>query len=253
MFTIRRFILVFTSTCWALTANYVSADSKLKETQRVQHIEQIMTYLALAITAATTDQKLINNPDVGDKGITADKVIATANAQFKEKTGAEFMQSNDSDIYTQGRQALLNSIRELVNDEQSTINAKGVGFKGFLFAVFRSKVTLRFNEKMKGKMRFQATAPQELLRNRKHRPDEWEDKVMSGKFMLADYPKNQPYSETMTLDGKTAFRYIKPVYYGEPCLSCHGDKKGEPDISGYPKEGVKLGDFAGAMSFIVFE
>lgn len=253
MLTIRPFILAFTSLGLALMTNYVSADTKLKETQRVQHIEQFMTYLALAITAATTDQKLINDPDIGDKGITADKVIATANAQFKDKTGAEFMSTHASDIYTQGRQALLDSIRELVNESQSNINAKGVGFKGFLFAVFRSKVTLRFNEKMKGIMRFQATAPQGLLRNRKHRPDEWEDKVMYGKFMLADYPKNQPYSETTTLDGKAAFRYIKPIYYAEPCLACHGDKKGEPDVSGYPKEGVKLGDFAGAMSFIVFE
>jgi hypothetical protein len=236
-----------------LTTFYVSADPKLQDSQKVEQLEQFMSYLGFALSTATSDQKLINDPEIADKGITADKIITTANTKYKEKSGEEFMNSSVDNVYSQGRRALQESIREIVNEAQSSINAKGVGFKGFIPAVFRSKVSLKFNEKMLGKMRFHATAPQGLLRNRKHRPDAWEDKVMYGKFMLADYPKNQPYSESTTLDSKATFRYIKPMYYGETCLSCHGNKKGEPDISGYPKEGAKLDDFAGAMSFTVFE
>lgn len=253
MISNRRITLVLTSLCLALTSLYVSADSKLQDSQKVEQLEQFMSYLGFALAAATSDQKLINDPEVGDKGITANKVVATANTKYKEKLGSEFMNATGVDVYAQGRLALQESIREIVNEAQSSINAKGVGFKSFIPAVFRSKVSLKFNEKMLGKMRFHATAPQGLLRNRKHRPDAWEDKVMYGKFMLADYPKNQSYSESTMLDGKAAFRYIKPMYYGETCLSCHGDKKGEPDISGYPKEGAKLEDFAGAMSFTVYE
>ena len=250
-----RIITIFLSIsiCSVFAMSTVSADAKLKDPQKVEQLEYMMSFLGFALTAATGDQALLNNPDIGDKGITADKVVANSDAKFKEKSGFSFLEGSHSDVYGQARKALIESIRDVVNDAQGSINTKGVGFKGFIPASFRSKVSLRFNEKMSGKMRFQATAPQGLLRNRKHRPDTWEDKIMYGKFMLADYPKNQPYSESTTVDGKTAFRYMKPLYYGEKCLACHGEAKGEPDISGYPKEGAKLDDFAGAMSFIVYE
>ena len=253
MFTARLGTALLASLCLLLPAASFSAETKLQDAQKVAHFEQFITYLSFALSAATSDQKLINDPEVGDKGITADKVIAATNAKFKEKIGADFMGEISLDIYAQGRKALQDSIREVINEAQSTINAKGVGFKGFIPASFRSKVSLRFNEKMRGKMQFHATAPHALLRNRKHRPDEWEDNVMSSKFMLASHPKNQHYSESTSLENKAAFRYIKPIYYGETCLSCHGEPKGDLDVSGYPKEGAKLNDFAGAMSFTVFE
>jgi hypothetical protein len=31
-------------------------------------------------------------------------------------------------------------------------------------------------------------------------------------------------------------------------LSCHGEPKGQPDVSGYKKEGAKEGDLGGAIS-----
>jgi len=44
---------------------------------------------------------------------------------------------------------------------------------------------------------------------------------------------------------------MKPLYIEEPCLDCHGKPVGVKDIAGYPKEGYKLGDFAGAISLVV--
>ena len=32
------------------------------------------------------------------------------------------------------------------------------------------------------------------------------------------------------------------------CLSCHGEPKGELDITGYPKEGAHEGDLGGIIS-----
>ena len=32
------------------------------------------------------------------------------------------------------------------------------------------------------------------------------------------------------------------------CLGCHGEPKGERDISGYLREGAKLGELAGTIS-----
>src|SRR6202035_6060985 len=85
------------------------------------------------------------------------------------------------------------------------------------------------------------TAPPNLVRNRKARPDAWEADVIATKLLNPDWPHGQPFS-AMVQEGKPAFRIMVPEYYGESCLSCHGTPKGETDKTGYPKEGAKLGD-----------
>ncbi len=47
------------------------------------------------------------------------------------------------------------------------------------------------------------------------------------------------------------FRYARPLYINETCLDCHGDPKGELDKFGFPKEGLKIGDIAGAISVVM--
>jgi general secretion pathway protein A len=39
-----------------------------------------------------------------------------------------------------------------------------------------------------------------------------------------------------------------PIHYVRDCLKCHGEPKGDLDISGYPKEGAHEGDLAGAIT-----
>jgi hypothetical protein len=43
-----------------------------------------------------------------------------------------------------------------------------------------------------------------------------------------------------------------PEYYAKSCLSCHGQPKGEVDITGYPKEGASEGDLGGIISITLF-
>ena len=43
-----------------------------------------------------------------------------------------------------------------------------------------------------------------------------------------------------------------PEYYSKGCLACHGEPKGELDVTGYPKEGGKLGDLGGVISVTLF-
>jgi general secretion pathway protein A len=42
-----------------------------------------------------------------------------------------------------------------------------------------------------------------------------------------------------------------PLFYSKQCLVCHGNPKGEVDISGYEKEGFKEGDLGGAISIVL--
>ena len=67
------------------------------------------------------------------------------------------------------------------------------------------------------------------------------------------WEKGKAFSEQASVDGKGAFRFILPEYYGESCLSCHGTPKGERDITGGKKEGGVLGELGGAISLIIFQ
>ena len=60
------------------------------------------------------------------------------------------------------------------------------------------------------------------------------------------------FTEDANHKGKPAFRLILPEYYKKACLNCHGEPKGEKDITGGKKEGGKLGELGGAISFVIY-
>ena len=101
--------------------------------------------------------------------------------------------------------------------------------------------------------RVRVTAPPDLVRNRKARPDPWERNILETKLLAADWPKGQPYTELVEFEGRPAFRMLLPEYYKESCLACHGGPKGETDITGYPKEGGMVGDLGGVISIVIFK
>ncbi len=84
-------------------------------------------------------------------------------------------------------------------------------------------------------------------RNPKNTPDEFEAKVLKT-FADPNYPRQGEKIVSETVDGGKAIRVMLPLFYGKGCLSCHGEPKGEKDISGYMKEGGKEGDMGGAIS-----
>jgi hypothetical protein len=68
------------------------------------------------------------------------------------------------------------------------------------------------------------------------------------KFAEASYPRQgEKTISAVASDGKS-MRLLLPLFYGKACLSCHGEPKRQPDISGYKKEGAKEGDLGGAIS-----
>jgi len=221
-----------------------------------QNDEKTATMLAEMLRALRTvvakHQDLINNPNLADKGLTGNLVLSKTIAEFRQKTGIDpaALAPNSRDVRL--ATALENAIREVVDDQQPTINAPGIGFKAFIPAVVARMVNQTFNEKMAEEATLRVTAPLELVRNRQARPDTWEMAVIQSKFEAQDWPKGQPFSEATTQDGRVAFRSLAPEYYGAGCLSCHGEPKGELDITGYPKEGGKLGQLGSAISVTLF-
>jgi hypothetical protein len=147
---------------------------------------------------------------------------------------------------------MMNAIVEVVDNNQETINAPGMGFKGFIPAVFARLVAEEFGRRAKGEAEVKVTTPPELVRNRKARPDQWESAIIKTKLLDPAWPVGQSYSDTVATNGRSAFRIMVPEYYVESCLACHGGPKGEMDITGYPKEGGKLNDLGAAISITLY-
>jgi hypothetical protein len=208
--------------------------------------------LRSARTVISRNQTLINDATIGDKGLTGDKVLAEAIALYQEKIGEDPTRGTDT-RQAQLLQALMDAIITVMAENQSTINASGVGFKGFIPAVFARLVNERFVAQVGDLAQMKVTAPEYLVRNRKARPDAWESVVISERFGSEGWTKGQPYSELIEVAGRPAFRLLEPEYYAASCLSCHGEPAGETDITGYPKEGGQEGDLGAAISVVLFK
>ena len=200
----------------------------------------------------SSNQALINDPARGDKGLTGDVVLAAAIENYKEATGMDPRSIPPTSREHQLLQSEMAAIKEVVDENQGYINEKGVGFKGFIPAVFARLVTERLEEKIGTEVLIKVTAPPKLVRNRKSRPDEWEQSVIEKKFLTASWTRGQVYYQATPNQGRDAVRVMVPEYYTASCLSCHGQKKGEVDITGYPKEGASEGDLGGVISITLF-
>lgn len=96
------------------------------------------------------------------------------------------------------------------------------------------------------------------LRNASNAPDAWETKVLAKfaeKKKAGGDLKTMQFYETVEVDGKKTFRYMKAIGIAKPCLACHGEKL-SPELEAkikelYPKDvatGFKLGDLRGAFT-----
>lgn len=218
--------------------------------------DALAAHLANVLRAArkiiSDNQALINDKDKGDKGLSADRVLALTKQNYKEATGQDLVVTDPKSMEGKLTQAALDAIKDVMAKAQPLINKPGMGFKGFLPAVFAKQVANDFTKRADGLAVMKLTAPKSLVRNRANTPDSWEDQVIESKFKGAGWPKGKGFGEIGEHRGQKAYRLIIPEYYGASCLSCHGDPKGELDITGAKKEGGKDGDLGGAISVAIY-
>ena len=208
--------------------------------------------LQAARSVISQNQPLINDPDIGDKGLTGNVVLAATLESFKKSAEVDPMALDPASREGSLLRAGMEAIKEVTDENQGFINRKGIGFKAFIPAVFGRLVSERLQEKIGEVAVVKITAPPHLVRNRKARPDEWEQQVIETKLMSPEWPRGQFFAERSESKGREAFRVAVPEYYAASCLSCHGEKKGEIDITGYPKEGASEGDLGGVISITLF-
>lgn len=200
----------------------------------------------------SSHQALINDPDTADKGLDGEALVRQVRAVFELRAGETFDLKGASPRDRALLDAMTEAMRRTVDAHQDDINRPGVGFKGFIPAVFARLTNEEFAAIAGEDARVRVTAPPELIRNRKSRPDPWELEVIETQLRDPARPAGEAYTARVDVDGRPAFRMMLPEYYRESCLQCHGGPAGSTDITGYPKEGAAVGDLAGIISITIF-
>ncbi len=198
------------------------------------------------------DQDRINDPSIGDKGIDGKTVLAEAIQLYRQATSVDPTAVDPNSLLGKLIRMQMDSIAEVVDVHQATINRQGIGFKGFIPAVFGRLVNDAFGRRAVGVAEMKVTAPPGLIRNPKVRPDQWELEAIETRLLSPSWPRNQPYTAIAAKNGVPARRTLFPEYYGRSCLTCHGSPKGEIDITGFPKEGANEGDLGGIISITLY-
>ena len=157
----------------------------------------------------SNNQSRINDPEIGDKGLTGKVVLDQAAEAYKKNTGVDPTTIDPASRHGRLMRAMMGSITEVMDANQSTINAKGIGFKAFIPAVFGRLVGESFARLANGEAELKVTAPPELVRNRKARPDAFEEKIIKTKLIEPAWPRGQPYSEMTDAKGRTDLRCLK--------------------------------------------
>jgi len=218
-----------------------------------QIAKSLATMLRASRTVISRYQDRINDAKVGDKGIDGKLVLAEAASIYQQAAGASPAAIDSSSLHGRLIHMQMDSIAEVMDSHQETINRQGVGFKGFIPAVFSRLVNEAFGRRAAGVAEMKVTAPLALLRNPQVRPDDWELGVIETKLQAPGWPKDQPFmAKAPKNDGMLAERALFPEYYGRSCLTCHGSPRGEIDITGFPKEGAKEGDLGGIISIALY-
>jgi hypothetical protein len=234
---------------WQLLAGGAPALATTDEEATALNLANLLRAGRAVISAK---QELINDSTIGDKGLTGDVVLAETVARFEESTGIDPTAVDPESPMGELFQAQMAAIAEVMTEAQDSINQPGVGFKGFVPAIFARLVTERFKEKVGDRAEIKVTAPEALVRNRKARPDPWESEHIEKQLLSPAWPEGQVFSTVAHSGGREAFRVLVPEYYSAGCLTCHGEPQGEIDVTGYPKEGGKVGDLGGVISITLF-
>ena len=154
-------------------------------TNEVEVAEHLIELVKIGRGVVAEHQATINDAAKAEKGFTADFVADQVMERFKKKTKIDLRIPNvvpHANIYL----ALVEAEREVVDEAQPVINRQGVGFKGFLHAVFARRVGEHFYQKTGVRMKLTGID----YRNPKNKPDDFELEVLR---MFSDprHPKNQ--------------------------------------------------------------
>jgi type II secretory pathway predicted ATPase ExeA len=196
-------------------------------------------------------QSTINNPRIGDKGFSSSVFEGQLRKEFQTRTRHDLHNLAVAPMPESAKPLLLRLaffMQKAVHDVQPDINKKGIGFKGFIPATFGTQVAHSFSKDTGFKLR-QIGPPGTEPRNPNNKPNEQEEQLLYA--VQKNHPRVGDHIVEQQLADSRGVRVMLPLFYSKQCLACHGNPKGEVDISGYEKEGFKEGDLGGAISIVL--
>jgi len=183
-------------------------------------------------TVVSRNQDRINNPDIGDKGLDGKTVMEQALKIYQENTKTDPLLIDPSSRHGRLLRAQMDAIAEVMDSNQKTINQPGVGFKAFIPATFGRLVNEAFAKRVGSEAEMKITAPLDLVRNRKARPDDRETEVIRDKLLTASWPKGQLFATVATSRGRPALsRYLSiTLRLASPAMGARRGRLTSPGI-----------------------
>ena len=194
------------------------------------------------------NQELINDPGKGEKGFTPEVFAEQTISLFKNRTGHDLKNLQAAHIPPMAKpllKRLLEESKQTVATYQTVINMKGIKYKGLIPATFGTETGARFH--LWSGLYLKQTAPDHLLRNSKNKADEFELAAMH-RVGNSEFSSEGDQILSEVAEGGKFLRVLLPLFYNKACLSCHGEPKGERDMTGYLREGAQEGNLGGAIS-----
>lgn len=141
----------------------------------------------------------------------------------------------------------MSAVWDYIDESQQAINVNADGtydFKGIYCSMAGKAIAQRFTRDSDG---YGIRYVRENPRSATDVPDEFE------RAALRRFTEDgaTEYYEMAEQDGKPVFRYASVLEIKWNCLECHGDPAGTPDETGFLREGMDLGDVAGAVSITI--
>jgi hypothetical protein len=239
---------------WASSEGVCAKDHKPESGAPLQTILELETTARLLAVLLDSGRNVINEHQVlfddqekAEKDFTPDMFERQLRDVFRSRSGTDLRDLEVARIPARAKKLLkeLTGIsKQVVAEAQPEINRQDGGLKEFIPAIFGARVAARFTELTNVRLKQTALAP----RNPLNAPDTDERTALEA-FADPSYPLEKVISEVTAKSG--SLRLMFPLYTTRKCLDCHGDPKGELDRTGYPREGLRLGQNAGAISVVI--
>lgn len=217
----------------------------------ILELEQTARLLAILLDSGRAvvndNQPLLDDPSKTEKGFTPQVFERQLLDMFRGRAGIDLHDIETTTLSQRSKRLLKELVavsRLVIEEAQAELNREGAGFKGFIPAVFGARVATRFTAKTGVRLKQTALVP----RNPANRPDPYEQVALEA-FADSAYPREKVISEMAA--NSSALRLMFPLYATRQCLDCHGAPKGGLDRTGYPREGLELGQNAGAISVLL--
>jgi general secretion pathway protein A len=247
-------LLACAVTGWANSEGVCAKDRQPESGASLQSILELETTARLLAVLLDSGRNVINEHQVlfdeqekTEKYFTPDVFERQLLDLFRSRSGTDLRDLEAARIPARAKKLLKELVlvsKQVVAEAQPEIHRRGGGPKEFIPAIFGARVATRFTERTHVRLKQTALAP----RNPLNAPDTGERAALEA---IADpsYPREKVISEVTAKSG--SLRLMFPLYTTRKCLDCHGDPKGELDRTGYPREGLKLGQNAGAISVVI--